>query len=53
LKVHNRLYVDPKVRGVVECGAYRLTCREMGDLWAEVLIRNPNRADGITFSQQP
>jgi len=46
-------YVDPKVRGVVECGAYRLTCREMGDLWAEVLIRNPNRADGITFSQQP
>ena len=46
-------YVDPKVRGVVESGAYRLTCREMGDLWAEVLIRNPNRADGITFSQQP
>jgi|GEM_PF-1122636 len=46
-------YVDPKVRGVVECGAYRLTCREMGDLWAEVLIRNPNRAEGITFSQQP
>ena len=46
-------YVDPKVRGVVESGAYRLTCREMGDLWAEVLIRNSNRADGITFSQQP
>jgi len=45
-------YVDPKARGVIECGAYRLTCREMGDLWAEVLIRNPNRAEGITFSQQ-
>ena len=46
-------YVDSKARGVVESGAYRLTCREMGDLWAEVLIRNPNRAEGITFSQQP
>ena len=46
-------YVDPKARGMVESGAYRLTCREMGDLWAEVLIRNPKRAEGITFSQQP
>jgi hypothetical protein len=42
-------YLDPKAQGVVERGAYRLTCRDLSHLWAEVLIRNPNRADGITF----
>ncbi len=43
-------YIDPQARGAVECGAYRLTCHERSDLWAEVLIRNPQRADGITFA---
>jgi hypothetical protein len=42
-------YLDPKALGVVERGAYRLTCRDLSNLWAEVLIRNPNRADGVTF----
>ena len=43
-------YIDSKARGTVECGAYRLTCRDLSDLWAEILIRNPYRADGITFA---
>ena len=43
-------YIDSKARGTVECGAYRLTCRDLSDLWAEILIRNPQRADGITFA---
>jgi len=42
-------YLDPKAKGVMEGGAYRLTCRDLSNLWAEILIRNPNRADGITF----
>jgi len=42
-------YIDSKAQGVVERGAYRLTCRDLSNLWAEILIRNPNRADGITF----
>lgn len=43
-------YIDPKAQGVAERGAYRLTCRDLSNLWAEILIRNPNRADGITFA---
>ncbi|MHB8626800.1 MAG: hypothetical protein ACYDBJ_07200 [Aggregatilineales bacterium] len=44
-------YIAPKAEGVVERGVYRLTCRDLSDLWAELLIRNPNRADGITFGK--
>ncbi|MHB8628559.1 MAG: hypothetical protein ACYDBJ_20270 [Aggregatilineales bacterium] len=42
-------YIDPKAVGAVERGAYRLTCRDLTELWAELLIRNPNRAEGIAF----
>lgn len=42
-------YIDAKAKGVIEGGAYRLTCRDLSNLWAEILIRNPNRAEGITF----
>ncbi|MEP7287904.1 MAG: hypothetical protein ABI947_19305 [Chloroflexota bacterium] len=42
-------YITPKAAGAVEQGAYRLTCSEVSELWGEVIMANPQRAQGIVF----
>ena len=43
-------YVDERATGNIECGAYRLYGQNMKALWVELLISNPDRADGIVFN---
>jgi hypothetical protein len=45
-------YLDPRARGAVEGGAYRLTCGDKSDLWGEVILRNPDRMKGIDFGKE-